>query len=130
MAARLMFSPKGQIRMLPYGTPVDMRKSLDGLSALAADTMGHGSAEWPVARVHQSAATQIKGLYLDRSGFCVWARRPEAGPQWLPRGALARDGSNRTEAVLLEGFEPWRQSSVVGSFNRHHESRKNGQVCR
>ena len=35
-----MFFPEGQIRVHLYGLPADMRKSFDGLSALARNTMG------------------------------------------------------------------------------------------
>lgn len=36
-----MFFPEGQIRVQLYGAPVDMRKSFDGLSALAEHAMVH-----------------------------------------------------------------------------------------
>ena len=35
-----MFFPEGQIQVQLYGEPVDMRKSFDGLSALAMHGMG------------------------------------------------------------------------------------------
>ena len=36
-----MFFPEGQIRVFLYGQPTDMRRSFDGLQALARHAMGH-----------------------------------------------------------------------------------------
>jgi transposase len=68
-----MFFPEQQVRVFLYGAPVDMRRSFDGLYAIAR----HGMPVDPLAG-HLFAfinrrATQIKVLYFDRSGWCVWA---------------------------------------------------------
>lgn len=80
-----MFFPEGRIRVFLYGAPVDMRKSFDGLYALAR----HGLQQDPLSGhlfvFVNRRATQMKVLYFDRSGWCVWAKRLEAGrfiAQW------------------------------------------------
>lgn len=74
-----MFFPEGQVRVFLYGEPVNMRLSYDGLHALAR----HGLQQDPLSS-HLFAfinrrATQIKVLYFDRTGLCVWGKRLEEG---------------------------------------------------
>ena len=70
-----MFFPEGRIRVQLYGQPVDMRKSFDGLSALAAHAMGCDPLSGALFVFINRRATQVKVLYFDRSGYCVWAKR-------------------------------------------------------
>jgi len=74
-----MFFPEGQIRVQLYGQPVDMRKSFDGLSALACHGMGLDPLSGQLFVFVNRRATQIKVLYFDRSGWCLWGKRLEAG---------------------------------------------------
>ena len=105
-----MFFPEGQIRVQLYGAPVDMRKSFDGLSALATHTMGHNPLSGQLFVFINRRATQIKVLYFDRSGFCVWAKRLEAGrflSDW--RSVRSREMDWTALKLMLEGIEPGRQ---------------------
>lgn len=74
-----MFFPEGRIRVRLYGQPVDMRKSFDGLSALAAHRLGGDPLDGTLFVFINRRATQVKVLYFDRSGYCVWSKRLEAG---------------------------------------------------
>jgi len=56
-----------------------MRKSFDGLSALVKHAMGLDPLSGRLFVFINRRATQMKVLYFDRSGFCVWAKRLEAG---------------------------------------------------
>ncbi|TAM39825.1 MAG: transposase [Rhodanobacter sp.] len=108
--APLMFFPEGQIRVQLYGAPVDMRKSFDGLSALAEHAMGQNPLSGQLFVFINRRATQIKVLYFDRSGFCVWAKRLEAGrflSDW--RTVRSREMDWTAFKLLLEGIEPGRQ---------------------
>ncbi len=105
-----MFFPEGQIRVQLYGQPVDMRKSFDGLSALARHGMGLDPLSGQLFVFVNRRATQIKVLYFDRSGFCVWAKRLEAGrfiSDW--RAVRSREMDWTALKLLLEGIEPGRQ---------------------
>ena len=101
-----MFFPEGHIRVWLYGEPVDMRKSFDGLYALAR----HGLKQVPLngqlfAFVNRRA-THIKVLYFDRSGWCLWAKRLEAGRfvgNWNNQGHREMDCTGLK--LLLEGIE-------------------------
>ncbi len=102
-----MFFPEGQIRVQMYGEPVDMRKSFDGLSALATHGMGQDPLSGQLFVFINRRATQVKVLYFDRSGFCVWAKRLEAGrflSDW--RSVRSHEMDWTALKLLLEGIEP------------------------
>jgi len=103
-----MFFPEDRIRVYLYGQPADMRKSFDGLYALARQ----GFTEQDPLNGHLYAfvnrrATQIRVLYFDRSGWCVWAKRLEAGrfiSRWENVHSRALDWT--AFKLMLEGIEP------------------------
>lgn len=105
-----MFFPEQQVRVFLYGAPVDMRRSFDGLYAIAR----HGMQADPLAG-HLFAflnrrATQIKILYFDRSGWCVWAKRLEQGrflSDW--KQIVTREIDVTQLKLLLEGIEVVRR---------------------
>ncbi len=74
-----MFFPEGAVRVHLYGRPVDMRKSFDGLYALAHHDLKLDPTNDHLYVFINRRATQIKVLYWDRTSFCVWAKRPESG---------------------------------------------------
>ena len=74
-----MFFPEGQVRVHLYGRPVDMRKSFDGLYALTRQELGQDPMSGRLFAFINRRATQMKVLYWDRTGFCVWAKRLERG---------------------------------------------------
>ena len=70
-----MFFPEGQVRVHVYGLPVDMRKSYDGLYALTRHALWLDTTSGHLFAFINRRSTQIKVLYWDRTGFCVWAKR-------------------------------------------------------
>ena len=104
-----MFFPEGQIRVFVYGRPVSMRLSYDGLYALAKHTMQQDPLSGNLFAFINRRANQIKVLYFDRLGLCIWGMR-------LEEGRFLRDWSTvRTREMdwtglklLLEGIEPRR----------------------
>ena len=72
-----MFFPEGQVRVHLYGKPVDMRRSFDGLYALTRHELGQDPMSGALFVFINRRATQMKVLYWDRTGFCVWAKRLE-----------------------------------------------------
>jgi len=102
-----MFFPEGQVRVHVYGRPVDMRKSFDGLHALTRQALGLDPLSGQLFVFINRRATQMKVLYWDRSGFCVWAKRLEAGrfvSDW--RRIETREMDWTGLKLLLEGIEP------------------------
>ena len=74
-----MFFPEGQIRVHLYGHPCDMRKSFPGLYALTRQGLQADPLSGDLFVFVSRRATQMKVLYFDRSGFCIWSKRLEAG---------------------------------------------------
>ena len=104
-----MFFPEGQIRVFVYGKPVNMRLSYDGLYALAKHTMQQNPLSGNLFAFINRRANQIKVLYFDRSGWCVWAKRLEQGrllSNWEEVSTREMDWTGLK--LLLEGIEPKR----------------------
>lgn len=104
-----MFFPEGQIRVFVYGRPVSMRLSYDGLYALAKHTMQLDPMSGDLFAFINRRANQIKVLYFDRSGWCVWAKRLEQGrllSDWDTVSTREMDWTGLK--LLLEGIEPKR----------------------
>lgn len=72
-----MFFPEQQVRVFLYGAPVDMRRSFDGLYAIARHGMPANPLAGHLFAFINRRATQIMVLYFDRSGWCVWADLPD-----------------------------------------------------
>jgi transposase len=105
-----MFFPEGHIRVYLYGQPVDMRKSYDGLYALARNGLNQDPTNGHLFVFINRRATHIKVLYFDRSGWCLWAKRLEAGcfvRDW--REVHHREMDWTALKLMLEGIEPKRQ---------------------
>lgn len=104
-----MFFPEGHIRVFVYGEPVSMRLSYDGLYALARHAMGQDPLSGNLFAFINRRATQIKVLYFDRTGWCIWAKRLERGRLLGSWDAVATREMDWTGLkLLLEGIEPKR----------------------
>jgi transposase len=102
-----MFFPEGQVRVHLYGRPVDMRRSFDGLSALTCQALGQDPMSGALFVFINRRATQMKVLYWDRTGYCVWAKRLERGrfvSDWTRVSNREMDWTGLK--LLLEGIEP------------------------
>ncbi|HEX7646299.1 MAG TPA: IS66 family insertion sequence element accessory protein TnpB [Noviherbaspirillum sp.] len=101
-----MFFPEQQVRVFLYGQPADMRRSYDGLYALARHGIPIDPLSGALFAFVNRRATQIKVLYFDRSGWCVWAKRLEQGrllSDWSKMSTREIDVTQLT--LLLEGIE-------------------------
>jgi transposase len=105
-----MFFPEGQIQVHLYGAPCDMRKSFDGLQALTRHGLGANPLDGGLYVFINKRATQMRVLYFDRSGFCIWSKRLEAGrfiSDW--RQVRTRQMDWTELKLMLEGMEVTRQ---------------------
>ena len=105
-----MFFPESRIRVFLYGQPADMRKSYDGLYALARQGFDTDPLAGHLFVFVNRRATQIKVLYFDRSGWCLWGKRLEAG-RFVRNWRDTRGGEIDCTALklMLEGIEAGRQ---------------------
>ena len=82
-------------------TPTDMRKSFDGLSALVRNQLQLNpmSAQWFV--FINKRKTQMKILYFDQDGFCIWCKRLEQGQFNYTASSDAKQSLDITQLQLL-----------------------------
>jgi transposase len=105
-----MFFPEGRIRVALYGEPCDMRRSFDGLQVLVRQGLGADPLDGGLYVFINRRATQMRVLYFDRSGFCIWSKRLEAGrfiSDW--RQIRSRQMDWTELKLMLEGMEVTRQ---------------------
>jgi len=95
--------------------PVDMRKSINGLSAIVATEMGLDLKSSSLFIFCNKPRTHMKILYFDRSGFAMWLKRLENSRFPWPRNF--NDETILIEAknleLLLEGINVWTRFNDV-----------------
>jgi transposase len=93
-----MLTPALGLSIWLYRRPVDMRKSYDGLIALARGTLGENPLGGALFVFVNRRRTQMKCLYFAGDGYCIWAKRLERG-----RFEVAFSGEDRgaIDAVTL-----------------------------
>jgi len=74
-----MLFPESQVRIWLYAQPTDMRKSYNGLSALVKQTLQEDPLSGQLFVFINRKQTQMKVLYFDCSGYCIWSKRLEQG---------------------------------------------------
>ena len=91
-------------------TPVDFRKSIDGLSALVEQEFALNPFDSALYVFINRQCNKIKALYWHRNGFCLWYKRLESEKfAWPGEGeAPARTVSMQEFEWLLEGFDLWK----------------------
>ena len=119
-----MFFPEGQVRVHVYGRPTDMRKSFDGLYALSRHELGQDPTSGHLFVFINRRATQMKVLYWDRTGFCLWAKRLEEGrflSDW--RRVATREMDWTGLKLLLEVIEAKRYKNRYRRADNTMETR-------
>ena len=74
-----MFFAEGQIRVHLYGQPADMRKSYDGLQALARHAMGHDPLDGALYVFINRRGSQISACTLIAAAFASGASGSRRG---------------------------------------------------
>ena len=97
------------VRVYVSTVPTNMHKSFDGLSALVSGVIGRDPLAGHLFVFFGRQADQVKVLYWDRTGYCVWSKRLERGRFRLPGTEPGPDGCVEMEAaelaLILEGID-------------------------
>jgi transposase len=100
-----MLIPESQVRIWLYAPATDMRKSFDGLSALVRGKLAEDPQSGQLFVFINRRCTQLKILYFDRTGYCIWAKRLEQG-QFHAIGEGEKRRLEWTELkLILEGID-------------------------
>lgn len=100
-----MLLPERNIRVWVYARPTDMRKSFDGLAALAKNVLLEDPVSGHLFGFFNRKKTYIKVLYFDSGGYCLWAKRLEVGQ--FPVSFKAQEKNELTFAqlrLIIEGL--------------------------
>lgn len=74
-----MLTLPSNVKLFLADKPVDFRKSFDGLSAIVESQFGLEPMSGHVFLFLNKRANQVKLLFWERDGFCLVAKRLEAG---------------------------------------------------
>lgn len=101
-----MFAPGSQARIWLCTRPTDMRKSFNGLSALIKNQMQQNPVSGQYFVFVNRRKTQMKVLYFEPSGYCIWNKRLEQGQfQVRPNADGQKALSWADLQLLIEGIE-------------------------
>ena len=101
-----MFGLSAAVRVYLATKPADMRKSFDGLAALASGRLALDPLSGHLFVFVNRRRDRIKILYWDRDGLAVWAKRLERGTFRLPAAGADRVEMTTADlAALLAGID-------------------------
>lgn len=101
-----MFFPEAGLKIWLYSQPTDMRKSYNGLSALVKNQLQENPLSGQLFVFINRRRTQLKVLYFDRSGYCIWMKKLEQGQFRYTLSEGEKQALSWTELkLLLEGIE-------------------------
>lgn len=85
---------------------LDMRKSLDGMSAIVSQGLKKDVFSGQLFVFCNKRGDKIKIFYWDRNGYCCWYKRLERGVFRLPRVSGASCCISASElGLILEGID-------------------------
>lgn len=99
-----MLTPGVAQRIWLCTRPTDMRRSFDGLSAMASNLLGENPASGHWFVFVNRRGTMLKILAFDTGGYWIWAKRLEQGRFAAP-GASASDKLALTRTALFALIE-------------------------
>ena len=101
-----MFFAEGQLRVWLCTEPTYMRKSFDGLSGLVKHKLEQDPLSGQLFVFVNRRKTQMKILYFDRSGYCIWGKRLVQGQFNYRESATGKRALDALQLkLLLEGIE-------------------------
>ena len=118
-----MLFPESQVRIWLCTQPTDMRKSYDGLAAAVRQQLGEDRLSGALYVFINRRATQMKILYFDRSGYCIWSQRLEQGRFHAACDPAGKRRLSWTELkLILEGID----QRSVRQFRRYRRPHSTG----
>jgi transposase len=100
-------------RILAYRHPVDMRKSFNGLVALVRNALQEDPLSGSLYIFINRRRTYVKGVYWDRTGFCLFAKKLERGRFVLPGDDETFELSEQAFQLLLDGIVLGRRRRLL-----------------
>ncbi|MFN9037650.1 MAG: IS66 family insertion sequence element accessory protein TnpB [Planctomyces sp.] len=86
-------------------TPVDFRKSFDGLTGVITAVFGSSVLDSHLFLFINKRRDRIKAMWWDRDGMVIACKRLEQGTFEVPRVCDASSGSNASSHVTLDATQ-------------------------
>lgn len=99
----MIFTVPPSVQVYVCCQPTDMRKSFDSLAALAAQTIRQNPLSGHLFVFFSRLRNRTKILYWDRTGYCLYYKRLEAGTFAVPEGRACLTLPELT--LVLEGID-------------------------
>jgi len=104
-------------------TPVDLRRSFDGLAASAREVLGKDPRSGALFLFVNKAGDRLKALWWDRTGYCLLYKRLERGVFRFPSALRPGDMTVAVEATefakILEGLDLAKATTAsIGVLHR------------
>jgi transposase len=101
-----MLMVSSTVRIFLATQPTDLRRSFDRLAGEVQHFLGHDPLSGDLFAFRNRRGDRIKILYFDRSGWCLWYKRLEAGTFRFPAASERSVAVSAAElTLLLEGIE-------------------------
>ncbi|MCP5161209.1 MAG: IS66 family insertion sequence element accessory protein TnpB [Hahellaceae bacterium] len=101
-----MFAPPPRVRIWLYAQPTDMRKSFKGLIGLVRTRLQESPSSGQYFVFVNQRKTQLKILYFESTGYCIWTKRLEQGQFNYKAAGQDKQALDVTRLQwLLEGIE-------------------------
>ena len=101
-----MLLPASGVRVWLYAPPTDMRKSFDGLSALVRHKLAEDPTSGQLFVFINRRRTQLKVLYFEQGGYCLWSKRLEAGRFHFGARGTDKQALSWTDLkLIIEGID-------------------------
>jgi len=91
-------------RILAYREAIDMRKSFDGLMGVIAGELSEDPLSGTLYVFRNRRGNYVKGLFWDRTGYCLFAKRLERGRFGVPSEDRVHELSEKIFLLLLDGI--------------------------
>ncbi len=118
----MIWPPNRAIAVWLYRRPTDMRKSFDGLSTLAKQVLEEDPLAGALFVFVNRRRTQMRCLYFEGDGYCIWAKRLERGQFRIPfDGVLKARVDLSTLKMIIDGID----LNSIRRFRRHSQSPAN-----
>ena len=103
----MIWPPNRSMVVWLYRRPTDMRKSFNGLSALAKQVLAQDPLSGALFVRVNWRRTQMRCLYFEGDGYCIWAKRLERG-----QFRISFEGVDKTRIdlntlkLIIDGIDP------------------------
>ena len=99
-------------RILAYSDAIDMRKSFDGLLGVIKSQLCEDPLPETVFLFVNRRGNYLKGIYWDRTGYFLFAKRLERGRFKFPSDAKKQEINDQMLKLILDGIELGRRAGM------------------